>query len=92
MKCPEHSEFQKQIQKAIEIGAENVQIEHCSLLPRTTHELKLMFDSCIFSEMNISQQVIITKHHFKITLQTVKNILNVFLRKLFYFFINNLKK
>lgn len=59
MKCPVQSEFLRQLDIAIEMGPENVKIEHVSLLPQTTQELRTLFDICVFAEVKLSQQVLI---------------------------------
>lgn len=59
MKTPEPSEFMKQVERAVEIGAENVQIHHCSLLPQTTQELQLMVESCVYADLKLSSQVLL---------------------------------
>ncbi|PVD24384.1 hypothetical protein C0Q70_14866 [Pomacea canaliculata] len=58
MKTPEPSEFMKQVERAVEIGAENVQIHHCSLLPQTTQELQLMVESCVYADLKLSSQIL----------------------------------
>ncbi|KAK7101528.1 monoacylglycerol lipase ABHD6-like [Littorina saxatilis] len=58
MRCPEDSDFSLQVEKAIEIGADNIEIEHCSLLPQSPHEMQLMLDSCLYAKSNVNKQIL----------------------------------
>ncbi|KAL8566158.1 hypothetical protein ACOMHN_041313 [Nucella lapillus] len=58
MQCPEDSAFTQQVQRALDMGREEIELEHCSLLPQTPRELELMLDSCVYAKMNMNQQVL----------------------------------
>ncbi|XP_076447486.1 monoacylglycerol lipase ABHD6-like isoform X2 [Babylonia areolata] len=58
MRCPEESEFSLQVQKAVEMGRDEIELEHCSLLPQTPHDLQLMMDSCVYTKVNINKQIL----------------------------------
>lgn len=58
MKCPVDSDFSQQVEQAIELGADQIQMEHCRLLPATPHELQLMVDSCVYSKFSVNKQIL----------------------------------
>ena len=57
VRCPEDSEFSHQVEEAIGLGAENIELEHCRLLPQTARELQLMLDSCMYAKTKFNTQV-----------------------------------
>lgn len=58
MRCPEESDFSRQIEAAVAMGSENVEMEHCRLLPQTPRELQLMIDSCIYAKTKVNKQIL----------------------------------
>ena len=60
VRCPEDSDFSRQVDEAIRIGAENIELEHCRLLPQTPRELQLMLDSCMYAKTKFNAQVWVT--------------------------------
>jgi hypothetical protein len=57
VRCPEDSEFSRQVEDAIVMGADNIEMEHCRLLPQNAKELQLMMDSCVYAKKRFNKQV-----------------------------------
>ena len=57
VRCPEDSDFSRQMEEAMSLGAENIELEHCRLLPQTARELQLMLDSCMYARPKFNTQV-----------------------------------
>ena len=60
VRCPEDSDFSRQMDEAIRLGAENIELEHCRMLPETPRELQLMFDTCMYARSKFNAQVWVT--------------------------------
>ncbi|XP_046575272.1 monoacylglycerol lipase ABHD6-like [Haliotis rubra] len=58
MKTPVDSEFSKQMLAAIDMGPDNLDISHCSLIPQTPEQTQKMLDSCLYHKQPINYQIL----------------------------------